>query len=167
MDVDCNNKEARATEPAILEIQNEFMERSIVLFRDTIIGDLYGFQRSVLGYSSEISILLGALDPLQSGDAHQRQRVDDRIIRIESKERDRSSSSGLFLKYNNSGLRKEVRGYHVTQTSGAIRRNLGAISEDEYRPQVTYFPSILNPSDTTGRLTEQTEWYLPTDTFVK
>ncbi|OLY77783.1 hypothetical protein AYI68_g8181 [Smittium mucronatum] len=46
MDVDGNNIEASAPEPAILEIQTDFMEWSLILSSDPRIGYLYGFQHS-------------------------------------------------------------------------------------------------------------------------
>ncbi|OMJ13160.1 hypothetical protein AYI69_g9109, partial [Smittium culicis] len=133
MDVDCCLNDTSMPESIILEEPTEVMERSLVLARDPGIRNIHGFQRFGLGNSSGVPLLLGNMVPLRGVDAHQRQGAENSSVCTKTQEREGQISPCLLRQHDDSSIREEVWGHHITQTSGNIRGNLGTLPEDEHQ----------------------------------
>ncbi|OMJ15180.1 hypothetical protein AYI69_g8291 [Smittium culicis] len=133
MDVDCCLNDTSIPKSIILEEPTEVMERPLVLFRDPGIRNITGFQRFGLGNSSGVPFLLGNMVPLRGVDAHQIQGAENSYVCTKTQEREGQISPCLPRQHDDSSIREEVWGHHITQTSGNIRGNLGTLPEDEHQ----------------------------------
>ncbi|OMJ22851.1 hypothetical protein AYI69_g5239, partial [Smittium culicis] len=77
--------------------------------------------------------LLGNMVPLRGVDAHQRQGAENSSVCTKTQEREGQISPCLLRQHDDSSIREEVWGHHITQTSGNIRGNLGTLPEDEHQ----------------------------------
>ncbi|OMJ22605.1 hypothetical protein AYI70_g2785 [Smittium culicis] len=91
-------------------------------------------------------------------DAYQFRGVSDDLIYATSQGDDRTISIYKFRQHNSPFLCSEIWRHYIGEASGHHGASWKNFLLTNTRPQVAYIPSILNPENSPGLLTAQTEW---------
>ncbi|OMJ28093.1 hypothetical protein AYI69_g2442 [Smittium culicis] len=131
MEIDCNSDKSVRSEPEILEEQTVVMERELILFRDTRVGDLFGLQRLSMENFSGPSLILQPMEPITCEEAHKFKRATNGALCAEAQERDGLINVSIFRYQNHPLLRQEIWRNNLHRSVGDIRKKLVALPKDQ------------------------------------